>query len=134
MKDVMLPGHSNVLEVLGMGSDVDVLICLLLGGAEGDAQSDYISVCLPWDKYSEAVCGDKANAVGMVFDGGKFPDSKEELIGCWAQMMSIRLAHNIEIGAKKSKAIKKKASTPSFVGGGEAKSSALRKSKPKPKE
>jgi hypothetical protein len=36
MKGVMLPGHGNVLEVLGMGIDIDVLICLLpLGGAEG---------------------------------------------------------------------------------------------------
>jgi hypothetical protein len=38
MKGVMLPGHGNVLKVLEMGSDVDVLMCLLpLGGAEGDA-------------------------------------------------------------------------------------------------
>jgi hypothetical protein len=36
MKGVMLPGHGNVLEVLAMGSDIDVLICLYpLGGAEG---------------------------------------------------------------------------------------------------
>jgi hypothetical protein len=38
MKGVMLPGYRNVLEVLAMGDDVDVLICLLpLGSAEGDA-------------------------------------------------------------------------------------------------
>jgi hypothetical protein len=36
MKGVMLHGHGNVLEVLTMGSDVDVLICLHpLKGAEG---------------------------------------------------------------------------------------------------
>jgi hypothetical protein len=29
MKGVMLPGHGNVLEVLGMGSNINVLICLL---------------------------------------------------------------------------------------------------------
>jgi hypothetical protein len=28
MKGVMLPGHGNVLEVLGMDPDVNVLICL----------------------------------------------------------------------------------------------------------
>jgi hypothetical protein len=85
MKDVKLPGHGNILEVLGMGNDVDVLICLLsLGGAQGDAQPDYIVVRLPWDKCSEAIFGDKANAIGMVFDSGKFPDFEEKLIGCWA--------------------------------------------------
>jgi hypothetical protein len=37
MKGVMLPGHSNVLEVLAMGSDVDNLICFHpLGGGKGD--------------------------------------------------------------------------------------------------
>jgi hypothetical protein len=37
MKGVMLPGHGNVLEVLAMGSDVDVLIYVHpLDGAEGD--------------------------------------------------------------------------------------------------
>jgi hypothetical protein len=83
IKDVMLPGHRNVLEVLAMGDDVDVLICLLLlGGAEGDAQPDYIAVHLPWDKCNEVVCGDKVNGVGMVFDGGEFPESEDELMGC----------------------------------------------------
>jgi hypothetical protein len=102
MKGVMLPGHKNVFEVLAMGDNVDVLICLLpLGGAEGDAQPDYIAVHLSWDKCSEAVCGDKANGVGMVFDDGKFPESEDELMGCWAQMTSTRLAHNSGIGAKK---------------------------------
>jgi hypothetical protein len=37
MKGVMLPGHGNVLEVLAVGGDVDVLICLHpLRGAERD--------------------------------------------------------------------------------------------------
>jgi hypothetical protein len=37
MKGVMLLGHGNVLEVLEMGSDVDVLICLHpLGSGQGD--------------------------------------------------------------------------------------------------
>jgi hypothetical protein len=45
IKDVMLPKHGNVLEVLGMGDDIDVLICLLLlGGAEGDAQGCHADV------------------------------------------------------------------------------------------
>jgi hypothetical protein len=44
------------------------------------------------------------------------------------------LARNAEIGAKKDKAIKKKASAPSFVGGSEAESSAPTKSKAKAKE
>jgi hypothetical protein len=44
------------------------------------------------------------------------------------------LARNAEIGAKKSKAIKKKASVPSFAGRGKAESSAPRKSKAKAKE
>jgi uncharacterized ferritin-like protein (DUF455 family) len=70
----------------------------------------------------------------MVFNDGKFPELEEELIGCWAQMTSARLACNVEIGAKKSKEIKKKASAPSSVGGSEAKSSAPRKSKAKAKE
>jgi hypothetical protein len=36
MKGVMLPGHGNVLEVLAVGGNVDVLICLHpLGGVEG---------------------------------------------------------------------------------------------------
>jgi hypothetical protein len=85
MKGVMLPGHSNVLEVLAVGGDVDVLICLHpLGGAEGDGQPDYIAVRLLWDKCSEVVCGDKANGVGMVFDNGEFPESEDEMMGCWA--------------------------------------------------
>jgi hypothetical protein len=83
MKGVMLPRHRNVLEVLAMGDDVDVLICLHpLSGTEGDAQPDYIVVRLPWDKCSEVVCGDKANGVGMVFDNGEFPESEDELMGC----------------------------------------------------
>jgi hypothetical protein len=49
-------------------------------------------------------------------------------------MTSARLAQNAEIGAKKGKAVKKKASAPSFAGGGEAESSAPRKSKAKAKE
>jgi hypothetical protein len=135
MKSVMLPGHGNVLEVLAMGSDIDVLICLhLLGGAEEDGQPNYIAVCLPWDRFSEVICGDKANTVGMVFDDGEFPESKDEMMGCWAQMNSARLAQNVEIGAKKDKAVKKKASAPSSARGGEAESSAPRKSKAKAKE
>jgi hypothetical protein len=67
----------------------------------------------------------------MVFDDGKFPESKEEMMGCWAQMTSTRLARNAEIGAKKSKAVKKKASAPSSAGGGEVESSAPKKSKAK---
>jgi hypothetical protein len=135
MKGVMLPGHGNVLEVLAMGSDVDVLICLHpLGGAEGDGQPDYIAMRLPWNRCSEVIYGDKANGVGMVFDDGEFPESEEEMRGCWAQMTSARLARNVEIGAKKDKAIKKKVSAPSSIGGGEAESSTPRKSKAKPKE
>jgi hypothetical protein len=135
MKGVMLPGHGNVLEVLGMDPDVDVLICLLLlGGAEGDAQPDYIAVCLPRNKCSEVICGEKANGVGMVFDEGEFPESEEELMGCWAQMTSAILARNAKIGAKKNKATRKKASIPSSAGGGETESSAPRKSKAKAKE
>jgi hypothetical protein len=49
-------------------------------------------------------------------------------------MTSTRLARNVEIGAKKSKAIKKKVSAPSSASGGKAESSASRKSKAKPKE
>jgi hypothetical protein len=49
-------------------------------------------------------------------------------------MTSARLACNAEIGAKKSKAIKKKASTPSSTGGGEAESNVPRKSKADAKE
>jgi hypothetical protein len=137
MKGVMLPGHDNVLEVLAMENDVDVdvLICLHpLGGAEGDGQPDYIAVRLPWDRCSEVICGDKANGVGMVFDDSKFPKSEEEMMECWAQMTSARLTQNAEIGAKKGKAIKKKASAPSSTGGGEAESCAPRKLKAKPKE
>jgi hypothetical protein len=135
MKGVMLLGHNNVLEVLALGSDVDVLICLHpLEGAEGDAQPDYIAVRLPWDKCSEVIYGEKANKVGMVFDDGEFPESQEEMMGYWAQMTSARLARNAEIGAKKGKAIKKKASAPSSTGGGKAENSAPMKSKAKPKE
>jgi hypothetical protein len=135
MKGVMLPGHGNVLEVLGMDPDVDVLICLLpLGGAEGDAQPYYIAVRLSLDKCSEVICGDKANGVGMVFDDGEFPESEDKLMGCWAQMTSTRLARNIEIGTKKSKATWKKASTPSSAGGDEVESNAPRNSKAKAKK
>jgi hypothetical protein len=135
MKGVMLPSHGNVLEVLAMGSDVDVLICLHpLGGGEGDGQPDYIAVRLPWDTCSEVVCGDKVNGVGMVFDNGKFPESEEEMMGCWVQMTSARLARNAEIGAKKGKTVKKKASAPSSAGRDEAESSTPRKSKAKAKE
>jgi hypothetical protein len=135
MKGVMLPGHKNVLEVLGMDPDVDVLICLLpVGGAEGDAQPHYIAMRLPRDKCSKVICGERANGVGMVFDDGEFLESEEELMGCWAQMTSARLARNVEIGAKKSKATRKKASSPSSAGGGEAESSVPRKSKAKAKE
>jgi hypothetical protein len=138
MKGVMLPGHGNVLEVLAMGSNVDVLICLHpLRGGEGDGQPDYIAMCLPWNRCSEVVCGDKANGVGMVFDDGKFPESEEEMMGCWAQMTSARLAQNAEIGAKEGKAVKKKASAPSSARRGEgreAESSAPKKSKAKAKE
>jgi hypothetical protein len=49
-------------------------------------------------------------------------------------MTSARLARNAEIGAKKGKAVKKKASAPSSAGGGVVESSALRKSKAKAKE
>jgi hypothetical protein len=49
-------------------------------------------------------------------------------------MTSARLAHNAKIGAKKSKATRKKASTPSSAGGDDAESSAPRKSKAKAKE
>jgi hypothetical protein len=135
MKGVMLPGHSNVLEVLAMGSDVDVLICLHpLGGGDGDGQHDYIAVRLPWDRCSEIVCGDKANEVGMVFDDGEFPESEEEMMGCWAQMTSVRLARNAEIGAKKGKAVKKKASAPSSARRSEAESRTPKKLKAKAKE
>ena len=48
IKGVMLPRYGNVLEVLAMGDDIEILICLLpLGSVEGDAQPDYIVVCLP---------------------------------------------------------------------------------------
>jgi hypothetical protein len=135
MKGVMLPGHGNVLEVLAMGSDVNVLINLhSLGGAEGDGQPDYIAVLLPWDRCSKVICGNKVNGVRMVFDDGEFPEFEEEMMGCWAQMTSARLAQNAEIGAKKGKAVKKKASAPSSAGGGEAESSAPKKSKAKAKE
>jgi hypothetical protein len=135
MKGVMLPGHGNVLEVLAMGSDVDVLICLHpLGGAEEDGKPDYIVVRLPWDRCNEVICGDKVNAVGMVFDDGEFPESEDKMMGCWAQMNSARLAWNAEIGAKKGKAVKKKASAPSSVGRGEAENSAPKKTKAKVKE
>jgi hypothetical protein len=70
----------------------------------------------------------------MVFDDGEFPESEDEMMGCWAQMTSARLARNAEIGAKKGKAVKKKASAPSSTGGGEAKSSTPKKSKAKAKE
>jgi hypothetical protein len=89
---------------------------------------------LPRDRCSEVIYGDKANRVGMVFDDGEFPESEDKMMGCWAQMNSARLAWNAEIGAKKGKAIKKKASAPSSAGGGEADSSAPRKSKAKLKE
>jgi hypothetical protein len=129
MKGVMLHGHGNVLEVQAMGSDVDVLICLHpLGGTEADGQPDYIDVRLPWDRCSEVICGNKANGVGMVFDDGEFLESEEEMMGCWAQMTSTRLTRDAEIG------VKKKASVPSSVGGGEPESSAPRKSKAKAKE
>jgi hypothetical protein len=135
MKGVMLPSYGNVLEVLAIGSVVDVLICLhSLGGAEGDGQPVYIIVSLPWDRCSEVICGDKANGVGMVFDDGEFPESEEEMMGCWAPMTSARLARNAKIGAKKGKAVKKKASAPSSAGGSEAENSAPRKSKAKAKE
>jgi hypothetical protein len=135
MKGVMLPGRGNVLEVLAIDDNIDVLICLFpLGGAEGDAQPGYIAMRLSWDKCSEVVCGNKVNGVGMVFEDGEFLESEDELMGCWAQMTSAQLARNAEIGAKKSKAIKKKASAPSFAGGGEAESSTPRKSKAKAKE
>jgi hypothetical protein len=113
MKGLMLPGHGNVLEVLAMGSDIIVLICLHpVGGREGDGQPDYIAVRLPWDRCNEVVCGDKANGVGMVFDDGEFLESEEEMMGCWAQMTSARLAQNAKIGAKKGKAVKKKEANP----------------------
>jgi hypothetical protein len=70
----------------------------------------------------------------MIFDDGEFPESEDEMMKCWAQMNSARLARNAEIGAKKDKAIKKKASAPASAGGGEADSSAPRKSKAKLKE
>jgi hypothetical protein len=89
---------------------------------------------LPRDRCSEVIYGDKANRVGMVFDDGEFPESEDKMMGCWAQMTSARLAHNAEIGAKKGKAVKKKASAPSSAGGGEAENSAPRKSKAKVKE
>ena len=135
MKGMMLLDHNNVLEVLTMGRNVDVLICLHpLKSVEGDGQPDYIVVCLPWDRCSEVICGDKANGVGMVFNNGKFPESKDEMIGCWVQMTSMRLTWNAEIRAKKGKVIKKKVSAPSSVGRSEAKNSAPRKSKAKAKE
>jgi hypothetical protein len=85
MKGIMLPSHSNILEVQAMGSVVYVLICLHpLGGAEADGQPDYIVVRLPWERCSEVICGDKANRVGMVFNNGEFPKSKEEMMGSWA--------------------------------------------------
>ena len=81
IKGVMLPGHGNNLEVLAMGDDIDVLICLLpLGRAKEDAQPDYIAACLPWDKCSKVVYGEKANRVGMVFDDGKFLESENKLM------------------------------------------------------
>jgi hypothetical protein len=49
-------------------------------------------------------------------------------------MTSARLASNVEIGAKKSKAIKKKASASSSAGRSKAESITPRKSKAKPKE
>jgi hypothetical protein len=70
----------------------------------------------------------------MVFDDGEFPESEDEMMKCWAQMTSARLARNVEIGAKKGKVVKKKASAPSSAGGGEAESSAPKKSKAKAKE
>jgi hypothetical protein len=101
-KGVMLPGHGNVLEVLEMGNDADVLIYLLpLGSAEGDAQPDYIVVRLSWDKYSEVVYGEKANGVGMVFDEGEFPESEEEMMGCWAQTTSARWPAMRGLGRRK---------------------------------
>jgi hypothetical protein len=85
MKDVMLPDHGIVLEVLKMDPDVDVLISLLpLSGAEEDAQPNYMTMRLFRDKCSKVICGEKGNRVGMVFDDGEFPESEEELIGCWA--------------------------------------------------
>ena len=85
MKGVMLPDHGNVLEVQVVDTDVDVLICLHpLGGAEGDSQPNYIDVRLPWDKCNEVIYGEKVNGIGMVFDNGKFPEFKNDMMGCWA--------------------------------------------------
>ena len=135
MKGVMLPGHNNILEVLAVDNDVNILICLHpLRGAEGDSQSDYIAVRLPWKRYNEVICGEKAIGIWMVFDNGEFPEFEDEMMGYWAQMTFVRLARNMEIGAKKTKVTKKKASVPSSAGGGEAENSVPKKSKDKPKE
>jgi hypothetical protein len=41
-------------------------------------------VGLSRDKCCEVIYDEKVNGVGMVFDDGEFPDSEEELMGCWA--------------------------------------------------
>jgi hypothetical protein len=81
MKEIMLLGHSNVL---GMGSNMDMMICMLsLGKAKGDGQPDYINVRLLWTKWSNKVCGKKTRENGMMFDKEEFPINKEEMLERW---------------------------------------------------
>ena len=114
MKGVILPGHGNVLEVMGIGNDVDVFIYLLsIGELKRDVQPDYIAICLPLVRYSDHVCGEKAKANGIVFDNKEFAEFEEEMMGSWVHITTAKLTKIAKIGVKKSRTTMKKAAAPS---------------------
>ena len=48
MKGVILPEYKNIMNAIGMGSNIDMMIfLLLLGEAKDGGQSEYIAVQLP---------------------------------------------------------------------------------------
>lgn len=88
----MLPGHGNVMNVIDMGEEVHIGICLLPLAA-GERQPDYVAVSLPWRKNHEEVNGIKARENGMIFDG-ESPADVTEFMTAWEVMNSNRLRVN----------------------------------------
>lgn len=106
----MLPGHGNVLNVIEMGDDVHILICLLPLGSD-EREPDYVAVSLPWRKNSEEVNGIKAREHGMIFDEDS-PKDAEEFMTAWEVMHSNRVRSNQALLDAALTGKKKRASQP----------------------
>jgi hypothetical protein len=109
IKEVMLPRHENIMNVMEMNNGVDFMIFLLsLGEVGGGGQPDYIAMKIPSRTCNDQVCREKVKETDILFDKEEFPANKEKMFASWAMMTSARHVKNAKIGTKKKKTPKKR--------------------------